>query len=444
MKRLRRNEAAAPGAGTERGRVPSRAELQEQLTELVEQRVAISELLRAIANSPHELQPIFDTILVNATRLCRAELGSLNLLEENGFRIVARSGPPDPYYSPREGLVLPVLPGNPLGRLVESRSPVQVADLAADQSYLERMPGIVALVEVVGVRTELLVPLLKDEELIGAIAMFRARVQPFTDKEIGLIMDFAAQATIALETTRRERQYRKVEMELAHANRVTTIGQLTASIAHEVNQPIAATVTNAEAALRWLDHRPPDVEEVRQALARLVKAAHRASDIIGRLRDLIKKKAPRKEVMDINEAIVEVTALTHGEAVKNGVTVRHHLAPGLPRIRGDRIQLQQVMLNLIVNAMQAMSGADKGMRDLQISTQAIEPESVRVEVRDTGPGLSPETLSHLFEPFYTTKPDGMGMGLSICRSIIDAHGGQLWATTCEPQGTLFQFIIPAN
>jgi hypothetical protein len=176
MKRLRMNEAAYQGARTGRRRVPSRPELQEQLTELVEQQVAISEVLRAIANSPHELQPIFDTILVNATRLCRAELGSLNLFEENGFRVVARSGPPDPYYSPREGLVLPVLPGNPLGRLVKRRSPVQVADLAADQSYLERMPGIVALVEVVGVRTELLVPMLKDEELIGAIAMFRARV----------------------------------------------------------------------------------------------------------------------------------------------------------------------------------------------------------------------------------------------------------------------------
>jgi signal transduction histidine kinase len=139
-----------------------------------------------------------------------------------------------------------------------------------------------------------------------------------------------------------------------------------------------------------------------------------------------------------------VTALTHSEAVKSGVTMRTQLAPRLPRIPGDRVQLQQVMLNLIVNAIQAMSSVGDGRRDLQISTEAIEAEGVRVGVRDSGPGLSPEHLPRLFEPFYTTKPDGMGMGLSICRSIIEAHGGQLWASGCEPQGALFQFTIPTK
>jgi len=157
-----------------------------------------------------------------------------------------------------------------------------------------------------------------------------------------------------------------------------------------------------------------------------------------------KKALPRKEVVDLNAAILEVTALTRSEAIKTGVTVGTQLAGELPRIQCDRVQLQQVMLNLIVNAIQSMSGVEDGNRELHISTARIEPEGVCVAVRDTGPGLRPESLPRLFEPFYTTKPDGMGMGLSICRSIIEAHGGRLWATSCEPRGALFQFTIPTD
>jgi C4-dicarboxylate-specific signal transduction histidine kinase len=390
------------------------------------------------------LQPIVDTIVANATRLCRATSGALFLFEDKGFRYAALRGPPNPYYPEREGLVHPVRPGTPLARLVESRSPVHIADLAADPAYLQRVPTIVALVEGVGGRTYLIVPMLQEEELIGAIAMLRERVQPFTDKQIDLFTDFAAQAAIALQSTRRERQYREVQTALAHANRVATIGQLTASIAHELKQPLAAVVMSGNAGLRWLTMQPPDIGEAKSSVERMIKDTHRASDIIGGLQDLTRKTAPRKEAFDLNEAILEVTALTHGEAVRNGVTVRPQLAHQLPRITGDRVQLQQVMLNLIVNALQAMSTAGDGRRDLQISTETAEAEGVRVGVRDTGPGLRPEHLPRLFEPFYTTKPDGMGMGLSICRSIIEAHGGRLWATGCEPQGALFQFTIPAE
>jgi signal transduction histidine kinase len=444
--RLRMNEKTRRGAGTARRRVPSRSELQEHVTELVEQQAAISEVLHAIASSPHELQPIFDTILGNATRLCRAKLGDLVLFEDKGFRIVARRGPPHPYYpelSP-EGVVHPVPPGTILARLVESRSPVHIPDVAADPAYLRRDPRFVALVEGLGARTYLIVPMLREEELIGAIAILRGPVQPFTDKQIDLITDFAAQATIALESTRRERQYREVQMAVAHCNRVSTIGQLTASIAHELNQPLSAVVISGNTGVRWLKKQPPDIEEAKRCVERMIKDAHRASDIITGLRDLTRKTAPRKDIFDLNEAILEVTALTLSEAVKNGATVRAQLAPRLPRISGDRVQLQQVMLNLIVNAIQAMSGAGDGRRDLQISTETVEAEGVRVGVRDTGPGLSPESLPRLFDSFYTTKPDGMGMGLSICRSIIEAHGGRLWATGCEPQGALFQFAIPAT
>ena len=287
--------------------------------------------------------------------------------------------------------------------------------------------------------------MLKDNEIVGIITLGRKQVQPFTDKQISLFRDFAAQATIALESTRRERQYREAQMALAHANRIATIGQLAASIAHELKQPLAAVAIDGGGALRWLARQPPDIDEARSCVEHMIKHADRATHIIGGLRDLTKQNAPRAEVVDLNEAIVEVIDLTYSEAVKTGITVSTRLAPQLPRVHGDRVQLQQVMLNLIVNAIQAMSGIGEGARELQISIDAVPSEGgVRVGVRDTGPGLSPESLSRLFEPFYTTKPEGMGMGLSICRSIIEAHGGRLWATPCEPQGALFQFTIPAD
>jgi signal transduction histidine kinase len=417
---------------------------ERQVTELLEQRAAISAVLRAIASSPHELQPIFDTVLEYAGLLCRAELGSLILFEQNGYRMVARKGPPDPHFVEGEAHVYPVLPDGLTARLIKDRAPIHIADLATDPSYVRRYPGITALVEGVGARTCLLVPMLTEDELVGAITIVRVRVQPFTDTQIDLTTDFAAQAAIALESTRRERQYREAQVALAHANRVATMGQLTASIAHEIKQPIATARNNAAAALRFLDKSPPDVAEVREALACIVNDADRAGDVVDRIGSLIKKAPPRKEVVDLNAAILEVTALTQSEAVKTGVTMGTQLAGELPRIQCDRVQLQQVMLNLIVNAIQSMSGVEDGNRELHISTVSIEPKGVCVVVRDTGYGLRPESQPRLFEPFYTTKPNGMGMGLSICRSIIEAHGGRLSASANVPRGAIFQFTLSAS
>jgi PAS domain S-box-containing protein len=236
----------------------------------------------------------------------------------------------------------------------------------------------------------------------------------------------------------------QMQSDFAHMNRVATMGQLTASIAHEVNQPITAAITYALAARRFLKAEPPNFHELDEALSLIVKEGNRAGEVVERVRALIKKVPARKDAVAIDDAILEVIALTRAEAANNSVSVRTQFAEGLPRIQGDRVQLQQVMLNLIVNAIQAMRGIGEGARELQISIDAVPSEGgVRVGVRDTGPGLNPESLSRLFEPFYTTKPEGMGMGLSICRSIIEAHGGRLWAIRCEPQGALFQFTIPA-
>jgi signal transduction histidine kinase len=240
-------------------------------------------------------------------------------------------------------------------------------------------------------------------------------------------------------------------MELAHANRVATMGQLTASIAHEVNQPIVAALMNAQAALALLDPRPsdvdarpPDLEQVRQALERIDMAGRQARDVVGRIRALVKKAPPRMDRLEINVPVREVIALTGGEAMKNGVSVRTQLAEGLPSIRGDQVQLQQVLLNLIINAVEAMSATSEGSRELLVSTEKAGSDGVLVAVQDSGPGIAPAELDRLFEAFHTTKVGGLGMGLSICRSIIDAHGGGLWATANAPQGARFQFTVPAE
>jgi signal transduction histidine kinase len=411
------------------------------VTELIEQQAAISEVLRAIANSPHDLQPVFDAILDSATRLCRADMGSLRLFEESGLRLVAVRG--DPFVVSQARSSFPVLDRESfLGRLATSRSPTHIPDLTALEG--DHRDDLWVTAAKARYRTALFLPLLKDNEIVGVISIGRKQVQPFTDKQISLFRDFAAQATIALEITRRERQYREALMALAHANRVTTMGQLTASITHEVNQPITAAVTYALAARRFLSADPPNFREADDALSLIVKEGNRAGEVVGRVRALIKKLPAGKDAVAIDDAILEVIALTRAEAANNSVSVRTQFAEGLPRVQCDRVQLQQVILNLIINAIQSMSSVEDGNRELHISTVSIEPEGVRVGVRDTGSGLSPESLSRLFEAFYTTKPEGMGMGLSICRSIIEAHGGRLWATGCEPRGALFQFTIPAD
>ncbi|MBC8733411.1 PAS domain S-box protein [Paraburkholderia sp. UCT2] len=261
---------------------------------------------------------------------------------------------------------------------------------------------------------------------------------------VAFVVDLTERKRAETEAHESDRRYQEVQRELAHANRVATMGQLTASIAHEVNQPIAATVTNAQAALRWLAGQPPEVEKARQALGRIVDDGNRAGNVIGRIHELIRKTPPRKEPVDINEAIREVIELTRGEAWKHGASVQTHLADRLPLVEGDRVQLQQVLLNLLINAMEVMSGVSDGVRELLISTARADSGRVLVTVLDSGPGFAADSAERLFAPFYTTKPTGLGMGLPICRSIVEAHGGRLWASANVPHGAIFQFTVPAH
>src|SRR5215475_2893444 len=309
-------------------------------------------------------------ILDNAVRLCRAEEvgGVCRLAEEGGFRLVAHNLTPAvlAQYTP------PMLyeHGSPFGRLLASRSPVHIPDVAAELRRAgedDRMD-----LSKVGARTGLFVPMLINDEQIGSMAIGRLHIEPFTEKEIELVTDFAAQAAIALEITRRERQLRELQMQLAHTNRVVTVGELSASITHEVNQPIAAGRNNVIAALHFLDVNPPDLREVREALAAAVKDTDRVSAIVGRMRALMQKASPRLDPVDMKEALQEVVELTRGEALKNRVLVETQFAQGLPVVAGDRVQLQQVVLNLIVNAMQAMGTAGEGVRQVLIITRQIE------------------------------------------------------------------------
>jgi PAS domain S-box-containing protein len=255
--------------------------------------------------------------------------------------------------------------------------------------------------------------------------------------------DVTALRKVEAEARENEQRYRKAQLELAHANRVATMGQLTASITHEVNQPITAAVTYALAARRFLCAEPPNLHEVDEALSLIVREGNRAGEVVGRIRALIKKAPARKDAVEVNDAILEVVALTRTEAASNSVSVQTRLAEGSPRVQGDRVQLQQVLLNLIINAIEAMRDVGEKERELLISSRN-EPDGVSVEVRDSGPGFASATLERVFEAFYTTKPGGLGLGLSICRSIMEAHNGQLWASPNVPRGAIFGFIAPAH
>jgi signal transduction histidine kinase len=234
----------------------------------------------------------------------------------------------------------------------------------------------------------------------------------------------------------------KAEAELVHANRIATMGQLAASIAHEVAHPIAATLLNADTALRWLAREPPNLERTKQSIDRIIDDGKRAADILGRILDFSKKTPAGKDDVEVNEAILEIMKVTRTAMSEHRVLAKTQLSNGLPRVPGDRVRLQQVMLNLIMNAIEAMSDGREGPRELSIATRMAESGAVFVAVSDTGPGLNPASLTRIFEAFYTTKASGLGMGLSICRSIVEAHGGRIWAAANEPHGAIFCVTLP--
>jgi PAS domain S-box-containing protein len=275
----------------------------------------------------------------------------------------------------------------------------------------------------------------------GEYRWFDNRGVPIRD-DSGRIARWYVLLTDIEDRTRALARLEQMQSDFAHMNRVSMMGELAASLSHEITQPIASARNNARAAQNFLDMLPPHLSEVREALGCVVGDTDRAGDIIDRIREHMKKAPPRKRHFDINEAINEIIVLGRSAVIKNGVSVQTRLSEGLFPIHGDRVQLQQVVLNLLLNAVEAMGSREAGAKELLISTEQ-DHTGVLVVVRDSGPGIDPSHLERVFDAFYTTKSSGMGMGLSICRSIIEAHGGRLWAEANEPRGAIFQFTLPA-
>jgi C4-dicarboxylate-specific signal transduction histidine kinase len=264
------------------------------------------------------------------------------------------------------------------------------------------------------------------------------------DQGVSYVLDLTERKRAEAELRESERRYREAQMALAHANRVTTMGQLAASIAHEVNQPLAGVVANAEAGLRWLNRATPDLDAARRSLEWIIDDGNRASEVIRRVRALAKKTEIEQVPLDVNDVVREVVALVQRELTSHRVSLRMELAPALPMILGDWVQLQQVMINLVMNGIEAMQSVTDRPRELVIRSRQDEPHRVLVSVTDCGVGISAENADRLFNAFFTTKSSGMGMGLSICRSIMEGHGGRIWATANVPLGATFQFTLPGT
>jgi PAS domain S-box-containing protein len=343
------------------------------------------------------------------------------------------------------------------GSVYLSREPAYFSDFGRDANF-PRAP--IAMAE--GLHAASAFPILLGGEVLGVIEFFSREMRPPDPDLLNMMSAIDSQVAQFIERKRAEEALQQAQAELSHLSRVTTLGELTASIAHEINQPLAALLTNANASLRWLAGDSPNLDETREAIRRIMRDGNRATEIIGRIRALARKALPQPGWLDLNQTIWEITAMIRGELHRNRVSLRTELATSLPALWGDRIQLQQVLLNLLINGIEALSGMDQGPRELMVSsetnpevssasaedtaeasaTAAMPGPHVLVTVQDTGPGLDPMGLERLFEAFYTTKPQGLGMGLAISRSIIQAHGGRLWASPNVPQGAVFAFALP--
>ena len=264
------------------------------------------------------------------------------------------------------------------------------------------------------------------------------------DEGVAFVIDMTDRKRAEEKLRASEQRLLDAQMELAHVNRVSTIGQLVASIAHEVSQPLAGVMANAEACLRWLDRGTPDLNAARRSAEWMIDDGNRASEVIRRVRALANKTSIEKAPLDVNDVVRETIALVQRELISHQVLLRMELAPALPMILGDRVQLQQVIINLVMNGVEAMQPVTDRSRELVIRSHQDETQQVLVSVTDCGVGISAEDADRLFNPFFTTKSSGMGMGLSICRSIMEGHGGRLWATANPPHGAMFQFTVPVN
>jgi PAS domain S-box-containing protein len=384
---------------------------------------------------------ILDALCRLVEELASGSLSSILLLDAKTNRLRHGAAPslPRSYTKAIDGLVIGPSAGS-CGTAAYRAEPVIVSDIATDPLWVNYRD--LALTH--ELRACWSRPILSSEgKVLGTFGTYYREPRSPTAEEHDVVEHITHLASIALEREQAEEVLRQAQADLAHVNRVTTMGELTASLAHEVNQPIAAVVTNAGACLQWLAGDTPNLEEARAAATRIVKGGTRAAEIISRIRLLFKKHTPQRESVDVNEVIREMIVLLRSEITRYSISVRTEQAADLPQVMSDRVQLQQIMMNLIINGIDAMKDVD-GRRELAIKSQRGENKQIMVSVSDTGVGLPPHQADQIFNAFFTTKLHGTGMGLSISRSIIGAHGGRLWAADNSPRGASFHFTLPTK
>ena len=324
------------------------------------------------------------------------------------------------------------------GRVWFSREPMYIPDVVRDANF-PRAP--IAAREVLHAAFGF--PILLGGEVLGVMEFFSYEIRQPDQDLLDMMATIGSQIGQFIERKRAEDALHHAQMELAHVTRVATLGEMTASIAHEVNQPLTAVIANANASLRWLAAATPNLDEARNAVSRIVRDGNRAGEVIARIRALVQKTDTEQVRLDINQTIQEVVLLMQNEAVRKGVAIRMDLATNVPPVLGDRIQLQQVILNLVMNGIEAMDTVTDRPREMLIRSSAHESDQLLVAVQDSGVGIDSQNLDKIFDTFYTTKPQGMGMGLAISRSIVENHGGRLWAVPNDGPGATFQFTLQA-
>ena len=397
-------------------------------------------LLEMIARG--ESRPlVLDALCRLVEELVSGSRSSILLLDSNAHCLRPGAAPSLPlaYIEAIDGIVIGPSVGS-CGTAAYRAEPVIVSDIATDSLWADYRELALAH----GLRACWSTPILSsDGRVLGTFAIYYREPRRPTSQEHNAVEQITHLASIALERDQAEEALRQAQADLAHVNRVTTMGELTASLAHEVKQPIAAALTNARTCIRWLAFDVPKIEEARAAAMRIVEDGTRAAEIISRTRLFFTKGPPQRELVDVNELIREMIVLLRSEATRYAISVRTELAADLPQVMGDRVQLQQVLMNLILNSIDAMKDVD-GMRELAITSQRADTEELMVSVNDTGGGLPAQQADQIFKAFFTTKLQGIGMGLSISRSIVESHGGRLCAADNPPRGARLYFTLPTN
>ena len=420
--------------------------LERELEDALRQQTATAEILKVISSSTFDLQTVLDRLVETARHLCGADATNIWRPDGNVLKLAASYGHTREFKEFAQQNPITPGRGTVTGRVFLERKTIHIPDVLADKEFTGT--GYQSRGRY---RSHLGVPMLREGEAIGVFALTRSDVTQYSAKQIELLETFASQAVIAIENARlheaekeRTRELHESLLLLQHErqNKLMNVETITASIAHEVRQPLAAIATNGSAALRFFERTPPDYDEMRAALRRLISESHRASDVFDSIRSLFRRTDQERQPIDINEITLDVLKSLRGELADRGVTVETGLASELPLVEGRRSQLQQLISNLVHNAIEAMDATTDRERLLRITTERRGEDAIAVALENSGPGIDANRIRDIFDAFVTTKADGMGLGLAICRRIVESHSGQISASSDGKNGSVFRFVLP--